>query len=149
MTGLEPEKCVILEIGVSVTDSDLNLIAEGPVFAIHQKDIVLNAKFEPRPGGTLSRVADMRERYLADVTSKVKLSRPIRVVAACGNGTAGAFAPEALRRVGAEVIDARGVDEAPPGAVQPPSMDRKPRPVVDLTARCACGAVRHSPDSPS
>jgi phosphomannomutase / phosphoglucomutase len=32
------------------------------------------------------------------------LSRPIRVVAACGNGTAGAFAPEALRRIGADVV---------------------------------------------
>ena len=69
------------------------------------KDIVLNAKFEPRPGGSLSRVADMRERYIADLTSKVKLSRPIRVVAACGNGTAGAFAPEALRRIGADVVE--------------------------------------------
>ncbi len=69
------------------------------------KDIVLNAKYEPRPGGSLSRVADMRERYIADLTSKVKLSRPIRVVAACGNGTAGAFAPEALRRIGADVVE--------------------------------------------
>jgi phosphomannomutase/phosphoglucomutase len=31
-------------------------------------------------------------------------ARPIRVVAACGNGTAGAFAPEALRRIGADVV---------------------------------------------
>ncbi|MEE8438107.1 MAG: hypothetical protein V3S07_00855, partial [Micropepsaceae bacterium] len=31
-------------------------------------------------------------------------SRPIRVIAACGNGTAGAFAPEALKRIGADVI---------------------------------------------
>jgi phosphomannomutase / phosphoglucomutase len=69
------------------------------------KDIVLNAKFVTRPGGSLSRVADMRERYLADVSGKIRLSRPIRVVAACGNGTAGAFAPEALRRIGAEVIE--------------------------------------------
>jgi phosphomannomutase / phosphoglucomutase len=69
------------------------------------KDIVLNAKFEPRPGGSLSRVSDMRERYIADLTSKVKLSRPIRVVAACGNGTAGAFAPDALRRIGADVVE--------------------------------------------
>ena len=38
------------------------------------------------------------------VTKGHKLSRPIKVIAACGNGTAGAFAPEALRRIGAEVI---------------------------------------------
>ncbi|WP_374516267.1 phosphomannomutase/phosphoglucomutase [Brevundimonas sp.] len=68
------------------------------------KDIVLGGEGQARGGGTLSRVEDFRERYLEEV-SKVKLSRPIRVVAACGNGTAGAFAPEALRRMGAEVIE--------------------------------------------
>jgi phosphomannomutase/phosphoglucomutase len=46
----------------------------------------------------------MAERYIADAASGVRLSRPLKVVAACGNGTAGAFAPEALRRMGAEVI---------------------------------------------
>jgi len=49
-------------------------------------------------------VEDFRERYLAGLTEGHKLSRPIKVVAACGNGTAGAFAPEALRRIGAEVV---------------------------------------------
>ena len=51
----------------------------------------------------------MRETYLQAVTKGHKLSRPIKVIAACGNGTAGAFAPEALRRIGAEVI---GMDDA-------------------------------------
>jgi phosphomannomutase/phosphoglucomutase len=46
----------------------------------------------------------MRESYLDAVTKGHRLSRPIRVVAACGNGTAGAFAPEALRRIGADVV---------------------------------------------
>jgi oligoribonuclease len=41
MTGLDPEKCVILEIGCAVTDSYLNLIAEGPVFAIHHPESIL------------------------------------------------------------------------------------------------------------
>ena len=42
MTGLEPEHDVILEIASIVTDSQLNILAEGPVFAIHQSDDVLN-----------------------------------------------------------------------------------------------------------
>ena len=42
MTGLEPEHDVILEIASIVTDSQLNILAEGPVFAIHQPDQVLN-----------------------------------------------------------------------------------------------------------
>jgi phosphomannomutase/phosphoglucomutase len=43
-------------------------------------------------------------RYLEEVTKGVKLRRPLKVIAACGNGTAGAFAPEALKRIGAEVV---------------------------------------------
>jgi len=41
MTGLEPDHDVILEIASIVTDSQLNILAEGPVFAIHQNDLVL------------------------------------------------------------------------------------------------------------
>jgi phosphomannomutase/phosphoglucomutase len=69
------------------------------------RDIVLGGEGVARPGGSLTRVEDFRERYLEEVSAGLKLSRPIRVVAACGNGTAGAFAPEALRRMGAEVIE--------------------------------------------
>ena len=38
MTGLNPEEDRIIEIATIVTDSDLNVLAEGPVFAIHQSD---------------------------------------------------------------------------------------------------------------
>ena len=69
------------------------------------KDIVLGGEGKARGGGTLTRIDDFRERYIEEVSKGVKLSRPIKVVAACGNGTAGAFAPEALRRMGAEVIE--------------------------------------------
>jgi oligoribonuclease len=43
MTGLNPDTDRIIEVAVVVTDSDLNVLAEGPVFAIHQPDEVLNA----------------------------------------------------------------------------------------------------------
>jgi phosphomannomutase/phosphoglucomutase len=68
------------------------------------KKIVLEGLGKERPGGAYIAVPDMRETYLQAVTKGHKLSRPIKVIAACGNGTAGAFAPEALRRIGAEVI---------------------------------------------
>ena len=42
MTGLEPETDVVLEIATIITDSQLNILAEGPVFAIHQSDEVLD-----------------------------------------------------------------------------------------------------------
>lgn len=67
--------------------------------------IVLGGQFVARPGGSVTQVADLRERYIADVVGDFRLSRPIKVVAACGNGAAGAYAPEALRRMGAEVIE--------------------------------------------
>ena len=43
MTGLEPEKDLILEIATVVTDSQLTILAEGPCLAIHQTDDVLDA----------------------------------------------------------------------------------------------------------
>lgn len=41
MTGLSPENDRIIEIATIVTDSDLNILAEGPVLAVHQSDELL------------------------------------------------------------------------------------------------------------
>ncbi len=76
----------------------------GPEEMTRLKEIVLGGLSKERPGGSYVAVPDMRETYLAEITRGVKLSRPIKVVCATGNGTAGAFGPEALRRIGAEVI---------------------------------------------
>ena len=42
MTGLDPDTDRIIEVAVVVTDPELNIIAEGPVFAIHQSDETLD-----------------------------------------------------------------------------------------------------------
>ena len=42
MTGLDPEKERIIEVAVVVTDANLNVLAEAPVYAIHQSDAILN-----------------------------------------------------------------------------------------------------------
>lgn len=68
------------------------------------KDIVLNGKARSREGGRLIEVADMAERYIADVVGGTKLVNRLKVVCACGNGTAGAFAPQVLSRIGCEVV---------------------------------------------
>ena len=68
------------------------------------KDLVMSGKGCSRKGGRLIEVADMTERYIADLTTNVSLKRKLKVVCACGNGTAGAFAPETLRRIGCEVV---------------------------------------------
>jgi phosphomannomutase/phosphoglucomutase len=77
----------------------------GPEEIGRLKQIVMSAGWTERPGGRLIHVEGMRERYLADCASRARITRPLKVVAACGNGTAGAFAPEALRRMGVEVIE--------------------------------------------
>jgi phosphomannomutase/phosphoglucomutase len=80
-------------------------ITFGPDEIGRLKDLVLSGEVQTRPGGTLTRVEGEIERYIADVAARCTLNRPLRVVCACGNGTAGVFAPEALRRMGAEVIE--------------------------------------------
>ena len=77
----------------------------GPEEMGRLKEIVLAGAFEERPGGSVTHVCGVAERYIAQAGALCRLSRPLRVVCACGNGTAGAFAPEALRRMGAEVIE--------------------------------------------
>lgn len=77
----------------------------GPDEMTRLKEIVMTGTGVTRPGGTLELVKGVQERYLADVASKAQLKRKLKVVCACGNGTAGAFAPQALRAMGAEVIE--------------------------------------------
>jgi len=66
--------------------------------------IVLEGRYETRVGGRYMYVPNMGERYMQALTSRPKLKRRLRVVAACGNGTAGAFAPQVLTAIGCEVI---------------------------------------------
>ncbi|WP_339743907.1 phosphomannomutase/phosphoglucomutase [uncultured Maricaulis sp.] len=77
----------------------------GPVEMSRLKEIVLGGQGISRAGGGYVRQTAVAERYLADVSHGVKISRPLKVVAACGNGTAGAFAPQALRAMGVEVVE--------------------------------------------
>ena len=43
MTGLQPESDRIIEVAVLITDPNLNILADGPVLAVHQPDEVLEA----------------------------------------------------------------------------------------------------------
>jgi len=77
----------------------------GPELMGRLRDIVIGDKTVARPGGSYEYIPDMKERYLKDVTKDGKIKRKLKVVAACGNGTAGAFAPDALRAIGCDVIE--------------------------------------------
>jgi phosphomannomutase / phosphoglucomutase len=68
------------------------------------KDMVLGGEVEAAPGGRYVFVPDLAERYVKDLASRPKLKRKLKVVAACGNGTAGAFAPKVLEAIGCEVV---------------------------------------------
>ncbi|HWM45374.1 MAG TPA: phosphomannomutase/phosphoglucomutase [Xanthobacteraceae bacterium] len=76
----------------------------GPDEMTRLKEIVLGAKFQLTGGGSYVFVENFPERYIADLTKRPKLKRKLKVVCACGNGTAGAFAPRVLEAVGCEVI---------------------------------------------
>src|SRR5271163_3230601 len=68
------------------------------------RDIVIAGDYGYEAGGGYEFVADFPARYIADLTARPKLSRRLKVVAACGNGTAGAFAPKLLGALGVEVV---------------------------------------------
>ncbi|HVW57204.1 MAG TPA: phosphomannomutase/phosphoglucomutase [Rhizobiaceae bacterium] len=76
----------------------------GPDEMTALKQIVLAGDFDLVGGGSYEFVENFRDRYIADLAEGVRIMRPLKVVAACGNGTAGAFAPELLRRIGCEVV---------------------------------------------
>src|SRR6202163_3518429 len=76
----------------------------GPEEMGRLKDIVLAADFDLRGGGSYHYVSDFADLYIADLVDRPRLTRPLKVVAACGNGTAGAFAPRVLEAIGCEVV---------------------------------------------
>ncbi len=51
------------------------------------------------------RHANVRAAYLDRIVGDVKLARPMKIVVDCGNGVAGAFAPDLFRRMGADVTE--------------------------------------------
>ncbi|WP_204113262.1 phosphomannomutase/phosphoglucomutase [Shimia biformata] len=79
-------------------------LTHGPDEMAELRDIVLNGKGEPAPGGSYETVAGVKEAYIDDLVGDFKMSRPLKVVCATGNGTASAFAPEIFERIGVEVV---------------------------------------------
>ena len=68
------------------------------------KDITLNKKFI-KGKGLVKKIDNFKKIYSEDLIKKNKINKKIKVVVACGNGTAGVFAPEILRGIGCEVIE--------------------------------------------
>ena len=72
MTGLEPDSDRIIEIATLVTDADLNIIAEGPVVAVHQSDEALAAmdEWNQRTHGGSGLVARVRASTTDDAAAE-------------------------------------------------------------------------------
>ncbi len=68
------------------------------------KEITLNKKFLNGKGSTKD-IKNFQKIYIQDLIKKNKINKKIKAVVACGNGTAGIFAPEILKEIGCEVIE--------------------------------------------
>jgi phosphomannomutase/phosphoglucomutase len=68
------------------------------------KNITLNKKFVEGKG-SIKKIENFKNIYSEDLIKKNKINKKIKVVVACGNGTAGVFAPDILKSIGCEVIE--------------------------------------------
>ena len=68
------------------------------------KEITLNKRFVEGKGLSTN-INNFKDIYSEDLVRKNKINKKLKAVVACGNGTAGVFAPEILRNIGCEVIE--------------------------------------------
>jgi oligoribonuclease len=80
MTGLRPEIDRIIEVAVVVTDSDLRLLAEGPVLVIHQPDSVLSGMdaWNTATHGRSGLTEQVRRSHLTEAAAQVQLLEFLR-----------------------------------------------------------------------
>jgi phosphomannomutase/phosphoglucomutase len=68
------------------------------------KRIVLEGDYTLAEGGSYVFEEGFAQTYIRDLTERAPIKRKLKVIAACGNGTAGAFAPGILEKLGVEVV---------------------------------------------
>ena len=135
INGLTSTGCIVEDVGLSLSPTvyfaqfNLNSDAIAMVTASHNengwtgvkmgikkglthapeemselKDITLNKNFV-NGKGSIKKINNFKNVYSNDLIKKNKINKKIKAVVACGNGTAGVFAPEILRGIGCEVIE--------------------------------------------
>lgn len=93
MTGLNPDGDRILEIAMIVTDGNLNAVAEGPVLAVHQPDVVLDGMddWNKNTHGKSGLIAKVKASSLAEAEVEAQYLEflkqwvPARTSPMCGN----------------------------------------------------------------
>ena len=68
------------------------------------KNITLNNKFKSGKGN-LKKIDNFKKIYVQDLIKKNRINKKIKAVVACGNGTAGVFAPDILKGIGCDVVE--------------------------------------------
>ena len=76
----------------------------GPPGIKKLKDLVMQGRF-PSGRGSYESSENVFDSYLQDIVEGGTLARPLKVVFAAGNGTAGRFGPDLLRKLGCSVIE--------------------------------------------
>lgn len=98
-------------------------LTHGPDEMNGLRDIVLTGNGKPREGGKYERINNVGEAYIQDLVGDFKMTRKLRIVCATGNGTASAFAPQVLERIGVEVIPSHNkLDYIFPTTIQTPKL---------------------------
>jgi oligoribonuclease len=93
MTGLSPETDRIIEIATLVTDSALNVLAEGPVIAVHQSDVALDAmdEWNKRTHGSTGLIERVKQSAVSESDAEQQTLRflaryvPAKRSPMCGN----------------------------------------------------------------
>ncbi|MFB1009889.1 MAG: oligoribonuclease [Thiopseudomonas sp.] len=93
MTGLDTDNDLIIEIATIVTDSQLNVLAEGPVMAIHQSDEILGGmdEWNTNQHGKSGLTQRVRDSGLTEAEAEAKTIEflkqwvPERASPMCGN----------------------------------------------------------------
>src|SRR5262245_39985949 len=119
-----------------VSDNGVKMVHAGAAPLTEEEIQALLASIQAgrftRGEGALTR-RDPREEYFGAITSRVRLARPLRVVVDAGNGIAGSFAPELLRRLGIDVVELYCESDGDfPNHLPDPEMEEN---TLDLVAR--------------
>ena len=79
-------------------------LTHAPDEMLELKNLTLNKQFVVG-NGKVKKIEDFKKIYINNLINKNKISKKIKAVVACGNGTAGIFAPQILKGIGCEVIE--------------------------------------------
>ncbi len=119
-----------------VSDNGVKMVHAGaaPLTEDEIQGLLATIREEDFERGTGTRTArDPREDYFSAITATVRLERRLRVLVDAGNGVAGTFAPELLRRLGCEVVELYCESDGTfPNHLPDPEMEENMR---DLVAR--------------